>query len=367
MTLSFVPCVQGDNGINGSHCGGSAIPQLPEWGRFTSTFITMPSARFLRIRTWVGGWGAGQYWVDDFRVERVDGALKNVIRPPALTDLVVEAGGARYEEGRDYTMEEPPTAIDAGGNFSALQGLVVRRAAGSRIAPRAAVNMSYDIVPGNANRMVGGRDVSCYVEPRLYQLMEPMVNYTMKTLRPRYLMANGFDEQMGMGRDSRTLLSGLTNGEILAYAMNRTQAMITAVDPEATLVTWADMVVRAHNGGANYSWFGGAGRRQPYWTAMESIDRRIVLLSWIYDTGDYARRLIESDPDYFQTYGTPWLGCPWTDLENVRLWGDAVQRSRNEYGARSTSRGMLCTNWGGGRFEAGLVPTARRAWNLDDH
>ena len=43
------------------------------------TFMTMPNARFIRIRSYVGGWGAGQWWLDDFRLERVDGQLKNVV------------------------------------------------------------------------------------------------------------------------------------------------------------------------------------------------------------------------------------------------------------------------------------------------
>ena len=34
-------------------------------------------------------WGAGQYWLDDFRLERLDGALKNVIRT-TKTDIAVE-------------------------------------------------------------------------------------------------------------------------------------------------------------------------------------------------------------------------------------------------------------------------------------
>ena len=44
------------------------------------------------------------------------------------------------------------------------------------------------------------------------------------------------------------------------------------------------MQVRAHNGGANYSWLAGAGRRQPYWTAVKDLDPSVLLLSWTYST-----------------------------------------------------------------------------------
>ena len=94
--------------------------------------------------------------------------------------------------------------------------------------------------------------------------------------RMRFLDADGFDEQMGMGRDSRTLASGLSDGQILAEAMNALQAMIAAHDPECRLAVWADMLVRDHNGGQNYSWLAGAGRQQGYWPAIELVDRRIL-------------------------------------------------------------------------------------------
>ena len=67
FSVNFVPCKNGDHG----HCGGgTAIPELPEWGDFYTTFMTMPGARFIRIRSYVGGWGAGQWWLDDFKIER---------------------------------------------------------------------------------------------------------------------------------------------------------------------------------------------------------------------------------------------------------------------------------------------------------
>ena len=152
--------------------------------------------------------------------------------------------------------------------------------------------------------MVGGRDVSCFVEPLYWTLLEKAINDTMRVFDWDYLKVDGFDEQMGMGRDSRTLKSGLSNSQIIANSMNRIQhAMISArkgnMGASANgarslprLVTWADMVNKYHNGDTNYSWINGAGRKQPYWPAIASLDKNILLLSWIYDTGSYALKCV---------------------------------------------------------------------------
>jgi hypothetical protein len=70
------------------------------------------------------------------------------------------------------------------------------------------------------------------------------------TFHPKWLTADGFDEQMGMGRDSRTLGSNLTNGEILGQTINRVNTLLQHHSKNQTkMVIWADMVVH----GARYS------------------------------------------------------------------------------------------------------------------
>ena len=86
--------------------------------------------------------------------------------------------------------------------------------------------------------------------------------------------------------------------------------------------------------------------------------------TWTYGTTVYDRRIIADDPAFMHSYNLSWVGCPWNNDENVDLWAGAVRESRLRYGARDTAQGMMCTNWGGGRFEPGLAPMAQRAWNL---
>lgn len=90
----------------------------------------------------------------------------------------------------------------------------------------------------------------------------------------------------------------------------------------------------------------------------------MLLLSWTYGTSVYDRKLISDDVEYMHNYKVPYVGCPWTNLENVQLWTDSLVASRAAYGKQSTAQGMVCTNWGGGRIEAGMGPMAKRAWNL---
>ena len=44
--------------------------------------------------------------------------------------------------------------------------------------------------------------------------------------------------------------------------------------------------------------------------------------------------------------------------------GEAVRTSRARYGAESTAKGLLCTNWGGGRIERNVPIVAELSWNL---
>ena len=66
----------------------------------------------------------------------------------------------------------------------------------------------------------------------------------------------------------------------------------------------------------------------------------------------------------FHKYGLPWMGATWSIPENARLWADAVRTSRARYGAQSTAKGLLCTNWGGGRIERNVPIVAELSWNL---
>jgi hypothetical protein len=166
-SLNFVPCTNGDH----QHCAHAAIPELPEWGDFYTNFMTMPTAKYIKIRSYVAGWGAGQWWLDDFSLERVDGELKNVIQTKSTNLRVTDStSGKVFAPGADYTVT--PAPVNTYGNFSALSSFEVKRVGGGRIEHGGRVNISYDFIPGIANQMVGGRDVSCFVEP-LYGVLPP--------------------------------------------------------------------------------------------------------------------------------------------------------------------------------------------------
>ena len=350
----------------------------------------------------------GQWWLDDFKLERLDGELKNVVQTrlssivvkesvatataTATATAAIEASASAvaaaaapaasapaapapsiYKLGEDYTVVEPtPTSsvLDPLGNFTNLKSFEIKRVASGRIPAGGKVDVSYNFLPGEANQMVGGRDVTCYVEPLYYSLMERAIGMVVKDIAPDWMMADGFDERMGMGRDSRTLDSKLTNGQILGAAINKVNTIVQTKSMNKTkLVIWADMVVKDHNGASDYSWLSGDGRKEPYWPAVDLIKHDLyspLLLSWTYGTTPYDRQLISDDPAYFQSRKLPWVGCPWTDLTNVNLWADAVRNASERYGNASSASGMLCTNWGNGRLEEGLLPTARKSWNLKD-
>ena len=113
------------------------------------------------------------------------------------------------------------------------------------------------------------------------------------------------------------------------------------------------------------SWLAGAGRREPYGAAAPIVDKDILLLSWTYSTTAYDQQIIADDVDFMHNNSLQWIGCPWMNVQNVQLWADSLARSKELYGS-TFGKGMVDTNWGGGRIENGLLPTARTAWNLRD-
>ena len=85
---------------------------------------------------------------------------------------------------------------------------------------------------------------------------------------------------------------------------------------------------------------------------------------WRIAANLYTRKMISDDPALFHKYGLPWMGATWSIPENAKLWADAVRTSRARYGAQSTAKGLLCTNWGGGRIERNVPIVAELSWNL---
>lgn len=138
-----MPCTNGDAG----HCGTNysrSIPKLPAWGTFEKVFLLANASRFARVRSYIGNHGAGRWWLDDFRIRRLDSALLNVVRVNGSTDVtlvsdVSDGAGKRgkpvqYEIGKDFTVLDPVTPLDSTGeNFSALQPTVIKRVSGGAI------------------------------------------------------------------------------------------------------------------------------------------------------------------------------------------------------------------------------------------
>ena len=50
--------------------------------------------------------------------------------------------------------------------------------------------------------------------------------------------------------------------------------------------------------------------------------------------------------------------------QSCRVDAPQTRTSRARYGAQSTAKGLLCTNWGGGRIERNVPIVAELSWNL---
>jgi hypothetical protein len=60
------------------------------------------------------------------------------------------------------------------------------------------------------------------------------------------------------------------------------------------------------------------------------LDPNILLLSRTYGVTTYDRKIIADDPDFMHENNLEWVGCPWTEVENVKLWADAVNVSKTK-------------------------------------
>ena len=132
----------------------------------------------------------------------------------------------------------------------------------------------------------------------------------------KYLNLN-YDELQAVARDSRTLTSGLTNGELLADSINRITAGIKQKFPNITLLFWDDMLDPWHLGAGDQDNLQAQhyGREDgTLQTAMHLVtDKSIVWLNWFYDY-PYSNQRVNESLTMEWGLGFRVIGCPNKDV-----------------------------------------------------
>lgn len=381
----------------------------------TATFVAEPTTTAARI--YIGGVGSanGTLWVDDLLLMRLDSALLQVIRT-SVTDVAVGVeppspdrnmgpSGHMFKIGQDFVVHNASSRIQVSGasfrNTSAPGAAAldsartahVAKVPGGALPAGATVYVWYDYQPGvmghhdydswggegphmpwppaapatarrrlsSSNDLNGGGGSPCFAEPAYYAA----VNSTLVALAklfdgagmPLEYVELGHDELRGLARDSRALLSGKTNAQLLASSMNAVTAMAKRAMPGVTVLFWDDMLnpwqlYKGDEDNLQAQWYSREDRTLD--SALELIDDKdIVWIPWFYvSPTDNAR--IQGSADRYDTAGFRWTGAPLYQLDNIEEW---VQVTTNS----SRGLGLIDTDWS--KTFAGAVPTLALAWN----
>ncbi len=338
----------------GSGFGSTNVENSDDWKEYHFTLRTASETRYAKIYSRVMHDGMGTWWLDDFKVYRLDGALFNVIRTNS-TEITLRSvdGNVMHTEGVDYAIENSsdPNKV-AYFELRDRMPYRIRRLPGGSISNGETVLVSYDFLPGPMGWARESNVPNCFAEPLLYDLMEEEIDDVMNTFHPKYINF-GYDEIRGIGRDSRSILSGLNNSELIAVGMNALTEMVKAKDPDARPLFWDDMVRPRHNGGDRHYQEMFGGREGATMWAGDLLDKDIIFMNWWYGADDDKGKMANSTA-YYSSMGFGWVGNPEDDKDNIRMWGEIIDTSEE-------ALGLIGTDWD--LDFSGIPMTGWYAWN----
>lgn len=319
----------------------------------------------------------GDLCVGGLSIDRLDGSLRNLIRTN-ITDVRLRPARAptsrsghlhtskleQYTLGKDFSVDAPPIALPTQGqaNFSSLLPAVIRRNPAGAIPVGAKVRLDYDFSCPPTNGK--GVNPACFAEPRWKSGVTEMVAAVAKNFPSRYFFFSGFDEIEGVGRDSRTIQSGLRPWQLLGEAANTLQHILRRVSPVdgARAIIWSDEFSIDHNGLLPYYqyWWGGTTHRTEGggWNVSRAVTERLVdpdvlfgvwWYNWpasdsqpIWDGKEHVglSKIIPDAAWYWEKHGYQWLAAPGTQAAAIRQFAVSARAQR------SGCLGFLDTYWG---------------------
>jgi hypothetical protein len=350
---------------------------ISDWHQYNFGITTLANTTSISFYTRLQGANMTATWsIADVGVIQLDNTLRNIIRTN-ITDIHVwnSDHSKQYVKDTDFAIVDPKTKNNANDcNISLLEPTIVRRLPSGGIQAGQKVLLSYDFLPGKTD-VQGHSTPNAFAEPEYYAFMNNAIAAVAAAFPGIQYVNFNHDEIRGMARDSRSLLSGLSNAELLAKDMNTLQVLVKKhLGPHARAMYWDDMVNPDHNGGnARYQPETGGGRAGK--TDLAILDKLIspdvLWFSWAYGvspdiTGKFSDlRKINDAPALFDTNGYDWVGSPWKDPANVHAWGKSLKAGKK---LGSHALGLVDTEWGSHLAAAdwGNVPdVAACAWNLD--
>ena len=367
-----------------------ACTPIPPDGRCAPT---QPDKAIVEISSSVGGTCSASWSLSPMKLERLDSALKNILRTSATDfELRLQSDDGQPGElltlGRDYTVVNGSRSDAEVNDFDRVESkpYQVRRVDGGRIPRGAKAFLSFDFLPGVTATGEKPDVATSLAEPLWFSVAQEAIANVTRIFGHLDYIALGFDEVRGAFRDSRTARSGKTNAELMAHAINELSRMVHEASPNTTAVFWADMINPYHNGqngllGNGYNlacayqvrWGGRPGCTGLVLSeSMLDPTHPKLLLPWAYgyDKGCadpetnwkcINHQVIEHSAALFRNATQKWAAVPWANRVNFELWAAAV-RDGGDF-----SQGYVDSDWNYHETPTqwGDVPdTSSCAWNL---
>jgi hypothetical protein len=271
----------------------------------------------VRISIGAPGEKMGKAWVDSVRVEEV--GLLNVLRRPGTPVTVrADAGGAVYDEGRDYER-----VVDPQLNFRFdHDGPPIRVLPGGRIRNGQKLRVSYY----HGFSINDGQTTICMAEPKVHEIWREVARQMHAAVQPpRYVLSMDEIREGGTCEACR----GRNMAQLLGETLTRQFRMFREVNPKVDIWVWSDMLDPNHNARGNYYLVQG-----DFTGSWEHVPKELGILTWYYE-----RRV--ASLAHFSRLGFRTLGGAYYDgdtLDNPRGWLEELRKTPN-------AQGICYTTW----------------------
>jgi hypothetical protein len=295
------------------------VPATADWRRVSVVFNSMGNSE---LRVYAGVWGAksGRFWIDDMGIEEM--GLVNVLRRPGTpVGVKSETSGTAYEEGRDFEkITDPRMRIYQPYH----EAPAIRLTTGSRIKDGEGLRVSwYHPV------VIGRSQISaCMSEPKLYDIYRRQVELLHQHLAPKKYFLS-MDEIRAGGTCEACRAQKKSLAEILGSCVTKQYGLIKAVNPNAEVYIWSDMLDPNHNAHGDYYLCEG-----DFTGSWNYIPRDMIVACWYYKMRNVSLQ-------HFSKLGFRTIGGAYydgDDLENCKGWVEALR-------ATPKARGIMYTTW----------------------
>lgn len=295
-----------------------SVPASAEWRKLT---LGVNSGKEDRLRIYAGVWAGqgGRFWVDDLEIEET--GLTNIVRRPGAPLVVSSADrDMTFEEGVDFEPVRDPTLTFRFDH----EVPPIRLRTGTRIQDGEALRVSYY----HGVAVNDGQVSICMSEEAVYEIWATQARLLHELLTPkRYLLS--MDEVRAGGTDESCRRREISMAQILGSAITRQTEILRAVNPEAEIMVWSDMLDPNHNAVADYYLVEG-----DYSGSWQYIPNDLVIMCWYY-----ARR--QASLQHFSSLGFRTFAAAYydgNDLSNPAGWLSALDQTPG-------AAGIMYTTW----------------------